>query len=155
MFPRPHSRIRIFRKGVIRYLILESLCERPMHGYEIMKALGDNFEGLFQPSAGAIYPALQTLQDEGYITTEETEGKKIHTITPEGREYRKKSEERFKTVIENRKAFLSERKELNSEIRNLVSLIFTNYRDLEKQKTEAIAQVLKEARKKINEVIFE
>ena len=155
MFPRPRSRIRIFQKGVIRYLILESLCERPMHGYEIMKALGENFEGLFQPSAGAIYPTLQTLQDEGYITTEETEGKKTHTITQEGREFLKKSEERFKTIIENRKAFLSERRELNREIRNLASLIFTNYRDLEKQKTDAVAQVLKEARRKISEIIFE
>jgi len=155
MFPRPRSRIRIFQKGVIRYLILESLCERPMHGYEIMKALGENFEGLFQPSAGAIYPTLQTLQDEGYITTEETEGKKTHTITQEGREFLKKSEERFKTIIENRKAFLSERRELNREIRNLASLIFTNYRDLEKQKTDAVAQVLKEARIKISEIIFE
>jgi len=155
MFPRPRSRIRIFQKGVIRYLILESLCERPMYGYEIMKALGENFEGLFQPSAGAIYPTLQTLQDEGYITTEETEGKKTHTITQEGREFLKKSEERFKTIIENRKAFLSERRELNREIRNLASLIFTNYRDLEKQKTDAVAQVLKEARRKISEIIFE
>jgi len=155
MFPRPRSRIRIFQKGVIRYLILESLCDRPMHGYELMKALGENFEGLFQPSAGAIYPTLQTLQDEGYITTEETEGKKTHTITQEGREFLKKSEERFKTIIENRKAFLSERRELNREIRNLASLIFTNYRDLEKQKTDAVAQVLKEARIKISEIIFE
>ena len=155
MFPRPRSRIRIFRKGVIRYLILESLCERPMHGYEIMKVLGENFEGLFQPSAGAIYPTLQTLQDEGYITTEETEGKKIHTITQDGRAFLKKSEEKFKTIIENRKALLSERKELNREIRNLASLLFTNYRDLEKQKTDAVAQVLKDARRKISEILFD
>ena len=155
MFPRPRARIRIFRKGVIRYLVLEALSERPMHGYELMKALGENFEGLFQPSAGAIYPTLQTLQDEGYITTEETEGRKIHTITQKGRDYLKSSKERFKTFIDNRKAFLSERKELNREIRNLASVIFTNYRDLDKEKVDAVAQALKEVRKKISEIIFE
>jgi len=73
---QPRSRLRIFRKGVIRYLVLEALSGRPMHGYELMKTLGEKFEGLFQPSAGAIYPTLQMLQDEGYITTEEAEGKK-------------------------------------------------------------------------------
>ena len=155
MFSRPQARIRIFRKDVIRYLILKCLSERPMHGYEIMKALGENFGGLFQPSAGAIYPTLQTLQDEGYITTEEAEGRKIHTITQKGTEYLKKSEEKFKNIIENRKAFLNERKELNREIRNLASLIFTNYRDMEKQKIDAVAQVLKDARKKISEILFE
>jgi len=126
-----------------------------MHGYEIMKVLGEKFEGFFQPSAGAIYPTLQTLQDEGYITTEEAESKKIHTITQNGRDYLKKNEEKFKSFIENRKAFLSERKELNREIRNLASLIFTNYRDLDKEKVEEVTKVLKETRRNITEIIFE
>ncbi len=154
MFSRPRSRIHIFRKNVIKYLILESLSEKPMHGYEIMKSLGGNFEGFIQPSAGVVYPALNILLDEGYITTEETEGKKINTITQKGREYLKKSEEKFKTIIENRKAFLGERKELNREIRNLASLIFTNYRDIDKKKVDAVAKVLKEARRNISEIIF-
>ena len=153
MFPR--RRFPVFRRGIFRYQILQSLNERPMHGYDMIKSLNEEFGGVYRPSAGAIYPTLQALEDEGYVTSEEKEGKKTYTITPEGKEFLKKSEERFKTIVENRKAFLIERKELNREIRNLSSLIFTNYRDLEKEKADAVAQVLKEARRKISDIIFE
>jgi len=153
MFPR--RRFPIFRKGVLRYHILQSLNEKPMHGYDIIKNLSEEFGGVYRPSAGAIYPTLQALEDEGYVTSEEKEGKKTYTITQEGKEFLKKGEERIKTIVENRKAFLSERKELNRETRNLANLIFTNYRDLEKEKADAIAQVLKEARRKISDIIFE
>lgn len=126
-----------------------------MHGYDIIKSLDEEFGGVYRPSAGAIYPTLQALEDEGLVTAEEKEGKKIYTITLEGKEFLKKGEEKIKDMMENRKAFLSERKELNHEIRNLSSLIFTNYRDLKKEKADAIAQVLKEARRKITDIIFE
>ena len=67
----------------------------------------------------------------------------------------KKGEGRVKAIIENRRVFLKELKSLNHELRNVVSLIMTNYQDLETEKADAIAQVLKEARRKISEMIFE
>jgi len=153
MFRR--RRLAVFRRGALRFLILQSLSEKPMHGYEIMKGLGEEFEGVHQPSAGAIYPTLQALEDEGYVTVEEKEGKKVYSVTSKGIDFMKKSEDRVKAVIERRKAFLKERRGLNREVRNLVSLIMTNYRDLETEKADKIAQVLKEARRKISDVIFE
>jgi DNA-binding PadR family transcriptional regulator len=126
-----------------------------MHGYEIMKSLGEEFGGLYQPSAGAIYPTIQELEDDGYIVGEEKEGKKVYTITPKGTDLMKKDEEKFKAAIENRKTFLNERKGLNRELRNLMSLIMTNYRDLKTEEADEIAQTLKEARKKISDIIFE
>ncbi len=153
MFPR--IRTRIFAKGILRYLILDSLNDKPMHGYEIIKKLNEEFGGMYWPSAGAIYPTLQALEDEGHVISEEREGKKIYTITAEGKEFLSKSEGRIQTMVENRRAFLNERKELNREIRNLSSLILTNYRDLEKDKADAITKILKEARRKISDTIFE
>jgi DNA-binding PadR family transcriptional regulator len=153
MFPR--IRTRIFAKGILRYLILDSLNDKPMHGYEIIKKLNEEFGGMYWPSAGSIYPILQALEDEGHVISEESEGKKTYTITPEGKEFLNKNEGRIQTMVENRRAFLNERKELNREIRNLASLIFTNYRDLEKDKSDAITKILKEARRKISDTIFE
>jgi len=153
MFPR--RRLAIFRRGVLRFWVLKSLSEKPMHGYEVMKNLGEEFGGLYRPSAGSIYPTIQELEDDGYVIGEEKEGKKVYSITPKGMDLMKRDEEKFKAIIEERKSFLSERRGLNRELRNLTSLIMTNYRDLKTEKADEIAQILKEARRKISDIIFE
>ena len=136
-------------------MILKALAEKPMHGYEIIKALGDEFGGPFRPSAGAIYPMLQTLEDEGLVKGEETGKKRVYSTTPKGIEVLKREESTFKEMIESRKAFVEERKGLSRELSNYVSLIMTNYRDLTPEKAEKIRQILQEGRKKISDVVFE
>src|SRR5439155_18529729 len=48
-----------FGKGDFKGLVLHLLEERPMHGYEIIKAIEERYHGFYKPSAGAIYPALR------------------------------------------------------------------------------------------------
>jgi DNA-binding PadR family transcriptional regulator len=151
----PHGRPPAFRRGILQYLILRSLSEKPMHGYEMMRSLGEEFGGFYRPSAGAIYPILQALEDEGYIRGEEQEDKRIYSITPKGTEFLRKSEEKFKAIIEKRKAFFGERRGLNRELRNLAGLIMTNYHDLTPEKADKIAQIMKETRRKIDDIISE
>ena len=55
----------IFRRGILRYRILQLINDNPMHGYDVIKSFNEEFEGLYRPSAGAIYPTLQTLEGEG------------------------------------------------------------------------------------------
>jgi DNA-binding PadR family transcriptional regulator len=153
MFRR--RRLAVFRKGVRQYLILQSLSEKPRHGYEIMKSLGEEYGGIHPPSAGLIYPTLQALEDDGYVTSEEQDGKKVYSITPAGRAFMKTGEDRVKAIIDQRRVFLTERKPLNRELRNLASIIMTNYRDLDKEQADAIARILKDTRRRINDVIFE
>jgi DNA-binding PadR family transcriptional regulator len=57
-----------------------------MHGYQIIQELGERSNGAWNPSPGSIYPALQLLQDEGLVTASETEGKRVFTLTPAGRD---------------------------------------------------------------------
>lgn len=79
---------RFFEQGDLKYVILQLLAEKPRHGYEIIKALEEKFGGAYAPSAGAVYPTLSMLEDLGYAkaTTEES-GKKVFSITDEGRKY--------------------------------------------------------------------
>ena len=42
-----------------------------MHGYEIMKEISMRTDGLWRPTAGSIYPALSSLEDDGYIERKE------------------------------------------------------------------------------------
>ncbi|MHA2313752.1 MAG: PadR family transcriptional regulator [Candidatus Hermodarchaeia archaeon] len=148
-------RLAVFRKGVLRYVILQALSKRPMHGYEIMKSVGDDFGGLYRPSSGAVYPTIKALENEGYVTGEEKDGKRVYTATSQGIAYMKAGEEKVTGILEKRREFLEERKPLNRELRNLSSLILTNYRDLDKSHADAIALVLKDARRKISDIIFE
>jgi DNA-binding PadR family transcriptional regulator len=57
-----------------------------MHGYQIIQELGERSGGAWRASPGSIYPALQLLQDEGLVTAEETEGKRVFTLTDSGRD---------------------------------------------------------------------
>ena len=76
------------KKGSIEMLVLALVESRPRHGYEIIKALEERFGGMYSPSAGTVYPTLTLLEDLGYarVTVEES-GKKIYSITDEGRAY--------------------------------------------------------------------
>ena len=56
-----------------------------MHGYEMIKALEQRSGGFYSPSPGSIYPTLQMLEEGGFVTSNEVEGKKVYTITDEGR----------------------------------------------------------------------
>jgi DNA-binding PadR family transcriptional regulator len=82
----------------MKFALLELLRERPMYGYEMMKALEEKSGGFYTPSAGSIYPTLQMLEDRGFVTSKETEGKRVYSITDAGRALlseRQKNEEEF------------------------------------------------------------
>ncbi len=84
---RRHMKWKIFERGDLKFVILRLISERPMHGYEVMKALEEESKGYYRPSPGSVYPTLQMLDDEGYLTVEEKDGKKTYTITDEGLAY--------------------------------------------------------------------
>jgi DNA-binding PadR family transcriptional regulator len=76
-----------FERGDLRYVVLEQLAERPAHGYEVIRALEGRFHGFYSPSPGVVYPTLQWLEDLGYVTVAAADGRRIFTITEEGRTF--------------------------------------------------------------------
>lgn len=79
-------RRRFFESGEVRLALLSLLAERPMHGYELMKALEARSGGMYRASAGTVYPNLQQLEDEGLVRVETgDDGKRVYTITEEGK----------------------------------------------------------------------
>ena len=97
---RDPIRQRLFERGDLKYVILELLSEKPRHGYEIIRALEERFGGFYAPSPGAVYPTLEMLADLDYVTVAEQDGKKVYSITDQGR------------------AFVAERKSVIDEIRD-------------------------------------
>jgi DNA-binding PadR family transcriptional regulator len=84
---RGHGRGRHrVRRGDVRSAILALLDDRPMHGYEMIQELEERTGGRWTPSAGSIYPTLQLLEDEGLVTPEEVDGRKVYSLTDAGKE---------------------------------------------------------------------
>ncbi len=73
------------RRGDVRVAVLALLNERPMHGYEMMQELADRTEGIWRPSPGSLYPALQLLEDQGFVRSQSVDGRRVFTLTDEGR----------------------------------------------------------------------
>ncbi len=76
-------------KGLISYLALELLEERPRYGYELLKEITDISGGHWEPSYGSVYPILYKFEEEGYterVEREDEPDRKYFAITDAGRE---------------------------------------------------------------------
>jgi DNA-binding PadR family transcriptional regulator len=76
------------RRGDVRAAALALLTEQPMNGYQIIQEISDRSGGVWRPSPGSVYPALQQLEDEGLIRAEAGDGgRRAYQLTDEGRAY--------------------------------------------------------------------
>jgi len=76
------------QKGYMRIVLLILLSKKPCHGYEMMKEVEDRTEGFWKPTAGGVYPILQSLEKAGYIKGEwdsQKRKRKIYHITESGK----------------------------------------------------------------------
>jgi DNA-binding PadR family transcriptional regulator len=56
-----------------------------MHGYQIIREIDERSGGSWKPSAGSVYPTLQLLADEGLVSADEADGRKVYSLTEAGR----------------------------------------------------------------------
>jgi DNA-binding PadR family transcriptional regulator len=75
----------MFSHGRLRLYLLRLLAEQPRHGYELIRLLEDRFMGLYQPSAGTIYPRLARMEADGLVTHSQQGRLKVYAITDRGR----------------------------------------------------------------------
>ena len=76
-------------KGLISYLVLELLDERPRYGYELLGEITEISGGHWEPSYGSVYPILYKFEEEGVaerVEREEEPDRKYFALTDAGRE---------------------------------------------------------------------
>lgn len=122
-------RFRMFDRGDLKYVILRLLSEKPMHGYEVMRALEEESGGCYTASPGSVYPTLQMLEDQGYVVCEEKEGKKVYSITDEGREFLKENGDVVDDILDRVSSFTdrffrAEMTDLTRSFRKLAQVTF-------------------------------
>jgi len=71
-------------RGDIRAAVLLLLAEQPRHGYELIREISERTEGAWQPSPGAVYPALSLLEDEGLVVLTAEGGRRLASLTEAG-----------------------------------------------------------------------
>ena len=92
-------RPRFFGHGDLRLVILDILTRSASHGYELIKEIENLTQGNYTPSPGVIYPTLDYLQDQTFITiTEEENGRKTITITAEGQRWLDENREQLEQI---------------------------------------------------------
>ena len=75
------------RKGDVRAAALALLAEGPRNGYQIIQEIAERSHGIWRPSPGSVYPALQQLEDEGLVRAGEESGRRAYVLTDAGRAY--------------------------------------------------------------------
>lgn len=73
-------------RGDVRASILFLLNEQPMHGYQVIREIEVRTGGRWKPSAGSVYPTLQMLADEGLVTVDMADDRKVYALTADGKE---------------------------------------------------------------------
>ncbi len=126
----------VFRHGRLRLYLLKLLDEAPRHGYEVIRLLQDRFMGVYAPSPGTIYPRLARLEEDGLVTHEEVDGKKVYSITDKGRE-----------EIRGRLGELADLEdELTESLRDVAREISEDVRDTVRSIREELASAAREFR---------
>src|SRR5918998_492712 len=144
------------RRGDVRAALLVLLDEEPRNGYQLMQAIEDRSDGVWRPSPGSVYPALQQLEDEGLVRVEQREGGKAYALTDAGREYVEERRDKLGAPWEAAKGDFGEGAwELMGPMRQIGMALFQlMHSGSEAQQAEA-RQVLAETRKSLYRILAE
>ena len=153
--PRGRGRRRA-RRGDVRAALLVLLAEEPRNGYQLIQELAERSGGMWQPSPGAVYPALSQLEDEGLVRSEETDGRRSFRLTDEGSRYVEEHRERLGTPW---KAMAGEGGEGLIELRDLVGQLAAAVLQVAHAGTDAqvgeAKRLLTEARRGVYRILAE
>ncbi len=151
---RVHGRGRHrVRRGDVRSAILALLDDRPMHGYEMIQELEERTGGRWRPSAGSVYPTLQLLEDEGLVTAEEIDGRRVFSLTDSGQEAvpeRTEGQHPWEEGDEDSPRFA-----VRSELFRTVAAAKQVARGDDDAQMGKAAEILKEARRKLYGILAE
>jgi DNA-binding PadR family transcriptional regulator len=125
----------VFRHGGLRLYLLKLLDEAPRHGYDVIRLLQDRFLGVYSPSPGTIYPRLARLEEEGLVTHEVIDGKKVYKITDAGR-----------AELHNRRDDLADLEdELSASVRDIAREITRDVRETVRSLRDEFTWAIREA----------
>jgi PadR family transcriptional regulator, regulatory protein PadR len=91
-------------QGTLDMLVLRTLCLGPAHGYTIARRIGQRSDEFLQVEQGSLYPALNRLEDRGWIdshwaVSENNRRARYYTLTPKGRRQLQQETEQWQQLV--------------------------------------------------------
>ena len=92
-------------QGTLDLLVLKTLTRGPQHGFGITMHIETVTGGALRFQEGSLYPALQRMQNEGWVTaewkiTENNRRARYYTLTRAGRRQLEEEQEHWSRVTE-------------------------------------------------------
>jgi DNA-binding PadR family transcriptional regulator len=142
------------RRGDVRAALLALLAEEPRNGYGLMQEIEQRSDGVWRPSPGSVYPALQQLEDEGLVRQVEQDGRKAYELTDEGRAHVEERGDELAAPWDAVKDDVGEgRRELGALIRQLAMAMSQVVAAGSDAQVAEAARVLKDARRALYEIL--
>lgn len=146
----------VFRHGRLRLYLLRLLDEEPRHGYEVIRQLRDQFMGVYAPSPGTIYPRLARLEEEGLVTHDEVDGRKVYRITEAGREELRSRSDELDELEEELHASVTDivrevKEDVRETVRNLREELTWTAREMRRQEREDVREESQQVREELRE----
>jgi len=141
------------RRGEFRFLVLIALTKKPMHGYALIQAIGRTYQ---RPvSAGLVYPTLHELEDMEYVTSGEKGGKRVYSITIEGKKYLEENGE-IVSRLEAGQEYAGKVGQFSflRDLRDIQDILMTNAEYVDEAKMTKIQSMLTDTKRKVAAIVF-
>ena len=145
---------RLFRRGELKAALLDALAvSGPANGYTIMQTLAEQIGESWQPSPGAVYPALLALEDTGLVRPSDRNGSRLYELTNAGRQAAEKLGGTLDAVAARARTAPVPPATLGSVLDDFSAAVGGRGRTLDEQTERAVAAILDGARNNIERLI--
>jgi PadR family transcriptional regulator len=91
-------------QGTLDMLVLQTLRLGPAHGYTIARLIEERSDAFLQVEQGSLYPALNRLEDRGWIdshwgTSENNRRARYYGLTPAGRRQLQQETDHWRALV--------------------------------------------------------
>ncbi|MEH2357965.1 PadR family transcriptional regulator [Nostoc sp.] len=161
MFGRAWGDEHRTRRGDIKFILLELLSEHPSHGYDLIKEMETRYGGFRRLSPGSVYPTLQLLEEGGYLKSAQEGGKRIYTITDEGKQLlaERAQQEPSDTPWDTFKSFVTGKPQEFIELRNaateLAAAVVQVARSGNMERINRVRELLEQVKREIYAILAE
>ncbi|MEM2099265.1 MAG: PadR family transcriptional regulator [Candidatus Bathyarchaeia archaeon] len=160
-------------RGILRFLVLNMLADKPMSGTEIVEIIKKETDGRWIPSSGSIYPLLAWLHEKGFTSEiqSEEQGVKRYTLTAKGKIFFEKQIVlgrkllrklefliplfigKFKLDPNDEKILAKTKEPAQKVVKALLDLREENKYHITEQAAEKIAEILNKCANELEEVV--
>jgi len=152
----PFGRGPRVRRGDVRAAALVLLAEQPRNGYQIIQGIAERSDGLWKPSSGSVYPALQQLEDEGLVEVDTQDGRRTFRLTEAGKSYVEQHRAELGAPWEAMKADVDDSSvELHTLLGQVAMAVVQVYQAASPAQLQQARQVLIDARRSMYQILAE